>query len=104
MIILFDIGHPAHVHLFRNFIKYLIENGHRVICTTRDKEMTNALMEHYGIDFICLSRPGSGLFGMLWKLIRRYELFFRTFNTDLVLQSEPAFYTLIFYFNYINNK
>ncbi len=86
MNILFDIGHPAHVHLFRNFIKYLIENGHRAICTTRDKEMTNALMEHYSIPYICLSRPGRGLFGMLWELIRRdIKIFFlhRKYRFDI---------------------
>ena len=30
MKVLFDIGHPAHVHYFKNLIKLLKQNGDRV--------------------------------------------------------------------------
>ena len=35
MRILIDIGHPAHVHLFRNLYKELISKGHFVIVTVK---------------------------------------------------------------------
>ena len=39
MNILVDIGHPAHVHLFKNMIWNLEEDGHEVKITARDKEI-----------------------------------------------------------------
>ena len=42
MKILIDIGHPAHVHLFKNLIGNLRKDGHEVIITARDKEIALA--------------------------------------------------------------
>lgn len=78
MNILFDIGHPAHVHLFKNFIQYLKKNtSYQLICTTRDKEITNLLMQHYQIDYICLSKPRKGLWKMFLEMIIRDLKIFR---------------------------
>ncbi|MCS6819294.1 MAG: DUF354 domain-containing protein [Chitinophagales bacterium] len=71
MKILFDIGHPAHVHLFKNFINYLKIKGHTIFITSRDKEITNSLLQHYQFDFINLSKPKKGIFNMLIELIKR---------------------------------
>ena len=38
MRILIDIGHPAHVHLFKNFAWQMQEKGHKVLFTCREKE------------------------------------------------------------------
>ena len=38
MNILFDVNHPAQVHLFKNLIKHLLPN-HSVIVTARNKEI-----------------------------------------------------------------
>ena len=35
MNLLIDIGHPAHVHLFRNFYREMREKGHNVLVTAR---------------------------------------------------------------------
>jgi len=76
MNILFDIGHPAHVHLFKNFIQYLIQQDHNVVVVTRDKDITSRLLEYYGIEFKSLSKPGNGLFGMAIELLSRdYQIF-----------------------------
>ncbi len=75
MSVLFDIGHPAHVHLFKNFIKYLTGKGIKVVTTSRDKEITNMLLEHYGIEYVSLSAPRKGLFNMFLELlVRDYEI------------------------------
>jgi hypothetical protein len=39
MKILIDIGHPAHVHFFKNAIRELEGRGHEVKVTARDKEV-----------------------------------------------------------------
>jgi len=51
-----DIGHPAHVHLFRNLISMLKSNGHLVIVTTKQSEIIESLLEFYGIDFRIIGR------------------------------------------------
>jgi predicted glycosyltransferase len=37
--LLFDIGHPAHVHYFRNLVSLLEEGGHEVLVTSREKDI-----------------------------------------------------------------
>ena len=71
MNLLFDIGHPAHVHLFRNFIHYLKGNGHHITVVTRQKDITNVLLDYYQIPYLCISKPGSGLLGMSLELLER---------------------------------
>ncbi len=45
MKILIDMGHPAHVHFFRNAIRELESKGHRVKVTARDKDVTLRLLD-----------------------------------------------------------
>ncbi|MFH1943958.1 MAG: DUF354 domain-containing protein, partial [bacterium] len=71
MNILFDIGHPAHVHLFRHFIQYLKEQGHTIVVASRDKDITVQLLDAYGIDHVCLSRMKKGAPAMLLELLKR---------------------------------
>jgi len=51
MRILIDIGHPAHVHLFRNFAKEMIKRGHKVLFTCRDREFVLYLLQYYGFEY-----------------------------------------------------
>jgi predicted glycosyltransferase len=71
MRILFDIGHPAHVHLFRNFINYLKENGVEIVVVSRDKEITNLLLDHFRINYFSLSKQSKGLGNMFFELLSR---------------------------------
>ena len=49
MNILFDIGHPAHIHYFKNTIRHLKRNGHQVTLTARDKDISLYLIEKLGL-------------------------------------------------------
>lgn len=51
MKILIDIGHPAHVHLFKNFAQEMIKNGNEVLFTCREKEFEIFLLNKYGFCF-----------------------------------------------------
>ncbi len=66
MKILLDIGHPAHVHYFKNFIQIMEAKGHLFKITARDKDVTFNLLKKYNISFI--SR-GPGRTGLLGKII-----------------------------------
>lgn len=56
MRVLIDITHPAHVHFFRPAIAMLKSSFHDVLITTRDKDITHALLEHYRIPYNCISK------------------------------------------------
>jgi len=62
MRLLFDIGHPAHVHLFRNLIARVRTEGGEVLAATRDKDVTVGLCRSFGIPQVVLSRVYSGSF------------------------------------------
>lgn len=51
MRILIDIGHPAHVHLFKHFALQMQEKGHEIFFTVRDKEFEVYLLNVYGFKY-----------------------------------------------------
>ncbi|HOC78363.1 MAG TPA: DUF354 domain-containing protein [Methanofastidiosum sp.] len=74
--ILFDIGHPADVHFFKNLIWEMEKRGHEVIITSRRKESTFQLLDYYNFDFIDLGinkkgllKKAIGLVGTDYKLL-----------------------------------
>ncbi len=97
MNVLIDIGHPAHVHLFKNFAKTMQSKGHRTHFTVRDKEFEIELLEHERLTFTKLGKhyvSGCGrLFGWLkYNLtILKISLWFRP---DFYL-SHGSIYTLL---------
>jgi predicted glycosyltransferase len=60
MNIIIDIGHPAHVHVFRNYYTEMTSQGHVVHFTCRDKECTIQLLEHYRLPFTRIGKPFKG--------------------------------------------
>ncbi|PLX10566.1 MAG: hypothetical protein C0594_04785 [Marinilabiliales bacterium] len=77
MNILFDIGHPAHVHLFKNFISFLKERKHNVYVVSRKKDVTEVLLDYYEIDYFSLSEPRKNKLGMLKELRSRNKQIFK---------------------------
>lgn len=69
MRILIDIGHPAHVHYFRNAARILLNREHKIVFTARDKEVSIDLLNHYGFNYINLGKPFKSVYGKLWGLI-----------------------------------
>jgi len=70
MRVLIDIGHPAHVHLFRNLALELISEGSEVLFTCREKEFEKELLEHYGLPYRSLGRKYSGTVGKILGIAR----------------------------------
>lgn len=52
MRILVDIGHPAHVHLYKNLCKELKSKGHDVFITVKEIAVAKKLLTFYGLDYI----------------------------------------------------
>jgi len=65
--ILIDIGHPAHVHLFRNLHLRLTEKGHTIIVTVKNIPSAIALLNFYEIKYLNLGDKPSGLIKKIFK-------------------------------------
>lgn len=76
MRILIDIGHPAHVHFFKNPIRLLKHRGHDILVTSRDKEMALHLLDGLGLEHKQISAKSKAGLASLGKelLTRNYQL------------------------------
>jgi len=71
MRILVDIGHPAHVHLFKNFIWEMEKRGHLVLVTAREKDVAIQLLKAYNIPFTPVGKKGTGSLNLAKEWIIR---------------------------------
>lgn len=70
MRVLIDIGHPAHVHYFKNFIKEFLNRGGEVLVVARDKEVSQQLLKAYNIPFISRGKGSTSGLGKLLYMVR----------------------------------
>ena len=90
MRIIIDIGHPAHVHLFKNFAWEMQNRGHSLLFTCRDKEFELDLLNTYGFKFISFGKHYKKLKGKLWGLFKfNFKMLkvARSFKPDLFLSA-----------------
>ena len=94
MKLLFDFGHPAHVHLFRNLIKKVVSERGKVLAATRDKDVTVDLCKAFNIPQVVLSRSYSGnFFAGCWEFLKRTAKLLRLsykFKPDALLGSSMS--------------
>ncbi len=70
MRLLIDIGHPGHVHLFRPMAQQLIEKGHKVLFTCRQKEFEMELLEAAGLDYVSFGKHFQTKTGKIYGLAK----------------------------------
>jgi len=68
MKILIDIGHPAHVHLFKNFASAMQKKGHIVLFTSREKEFEIDLLSKFELKFVSFGKKYKTLVGKIFGL------------------------------------
>jgi len=93
MRILIDIGHPAHVHLFKNFTWKMQEKGHIILFTCRDREFLLRLLQVYGFIYENFGRHYKSIGGKIQGLIKNELQMFNTavqFKPDLFLSHGSA--------------
>lgn len=86
MRIIVDIGHPAHVHFFKNFIWIMRARGHEILITASKKEVTSDLLKAYNFDYIFTCKRYSGV-GFAYELMKRDAQMFnltRRFKPDVI--------------------
>jgi uncharacterized protein len=67
MNILIDIGHPAHVHYFRNLATEFKKNGNMVFWSTKDIPIAKQLLNFYGYEYLVLPQKSDTIAGKIRK-------------------------------------
>lgn len=70
MRVLIDIGHPAHVHIFKNFAKAMEQSGGEVLFTCRDKEFEKQLLESFGLRYVTFGKKFKSVAGKIFGLLK----------------------------------
>lgn len=92
MKILIDIGHPAHIHYFKNLIKILCAKGAKFKIVARDREHVFTLLRSIQLDYVNRGRGFSGAFSKLLYLPYGVYLIYRE-----AVKFKADFFRLWFY-------
>lgn len=88
MRILFNIAHPAQVHLFKNVIWNLEKEGHECKITVINKDVSLRLLDAYGFNYKVIGNSRYGLFSKALELIaiesRLYKIS-KVFKPDILV-------------------
>ena len=98
MRLLIDIGHPAHLHYWRNFANIMSEKGNIILFTARDKEITIELLNHYQFTYQNLGKPYKGFKNKVKGLITfNYKLLkiSRKFKPDIFLSAGSPYAAIV---------
>lgn len=88
MKILIDIGHPAHVHYFKNFIKIMKKKGHKFLIAARDKEVALDLLNYTGEQYFSKGKGSKNILGKFIYMLKTDTLILRRsikFKPDIFL-------------------
>lgn len=87
MRIIFDLGHPAHVHLFKHIMRSLEKHDHEIkICVRERENIVGALLDNYGFEYQSLEKNIPGLLNKAVTMVKNdYKLMkiSKEFNPDL---------------------
>jgi len=86
--ILFDVGHPAQVHNFKNIYWALEEKGWQGLFVTKDKEMCVELLEKHNLPFKVLGKTKKGLLKKILFLVKdifSFSLIVKKFKPNIIV-------------------
>lgn len=95
--ILIDLQHPAHLHFFRHAARLLLENGHEVLFTGRDKDILKELARELDIRVVFFGKAGRGVIRLGLELIFRYfhlMKIIRRFRPNIIMAIAGTFVSL----------
>ena len=96
--ILIDIGHPAHVHYFKQIIFTLKSQGHNVVVAARNKEVTTQLLDTYQIPYYNKGKGSSSWLGRFFYLFKSIFLLSRLsskFKPDIYLSCTSPYAAIV---------
>ncbi len=93
MRIIFDLGHPAHFHLFKNVITELQKTGNEVHIIARQKDCLTSLLDRGGFKYKVIARKKSGLYASGIQNIRTFRAIYEIAKqkpTDFIVGTSLA--------------
>ena len=96
--ILIDIGHPAHVHYFKNFIKIMQSKGHQFLIVSRNKEIEHYLLKKYNIPFFDRGKGQKSLIGKAAYYFKAVYFIYKkakSFNPNLVVSFASPYAAIV---------
>jgi predicted glycosyltransferase len=95
MRILVDITHPMHAHFFRHALARWRNEGHALCVTSRNKDITWALLDEFGLEHIRVGRRARrGVGGLAVELVERawgLRQVVRSFRPDVAAAEAGTF-------------
>lgn len=89
MRVLFQLGHPAHFHLFKNTIVDLQRDGHQTYILIRKKDILEELLQQAGMPYVNILPSGKkSAFTLMLRLWRVFK-FTLTHHVDVLVGSTP---------------
>lgn len=81
------VGHPKHVHFWKNIVRGLLENGHEVKILAVKKDITLYLLDAYNLEYETVGKNYNGLIKKAYGLIKNDFTAFKiakSFNPDIL--------------------
>lgn len=94
MKILIDLGHPAHIHYFKNFVRIMKAKGHEFTFVARDKEVLHTLLNHYNFNFTSRGKGKKSLLGKLFYILYADYVIYKVakkFKPDIFLSFSSTY-------------
>lgn len=92
MRIMVGVGHPKHVHFWKNIINNLEKDGHEVKIVARKKDITLYLLDAYGFDYEVVGKNYKGpikkAYGMIENDFKALKVA-KKFNPDILAMGTP---------------
>jgi hypothetical protein len=88
MRIFIDIGHPAHVHYFKNFLRIMESKGHTFFVSARERSIIFDLLNKYKISYFSRGKGSDGIIGKLFYMFAAdFKLFSKAlkFNPNIFI-------------------
>jgi len=83
-----DIGHPAHVHYFKNLVWKMRERGHEFLIIARDRDPIFSLLNVYNLEYTNRGTGHSSLLGKILYLPKAEHLIYKMakeFKSDIFI-------------------
>ena len=84
MRLLIDIGHPAHVHYYRNLARELNNREYKVLWTVKDIPVAKRLLDYYGFKYIVFPKKADELIGKVLRQIQYNIKLFRICKSEKI--------------------
>ena len=94
MKIIVDIGHPAHIHYFKNCARILERKGHNFLFVVRERDSTIELIKSTGFDYVSRGKGGHGLIKKLLMIPKIDKIIFdiaKKFKPDIFLSFSSSY-------------